>query len=155
MTGTKLACLLLGIFLLLAPLAGCCGNTNQSVAFSQLISRADRYNGKTVNLEAFFFSGFEISVIAETVGPATSGAWRIVPTGTLVWVKSGITEKIFDKLYRQTTTPSGYPENIGKLRITGTFETGGKYGHMNAYNYQIAITNAELMEWTPPPAADN
>ncbi len=129
-----------------------CSSVDQSVTFSQLISQADKYNGKTVMLEAFYFSGFEISAISESVGPASSDVWRIVPTGTLVWVAGGISQELQNKLYTQTATPSGYPEHYGKLKVTGIFETGGRYGHLDAYLYQIAITNAELLEWTPPPA---
>jgi hypothetical protein len=133
--------------------SGCgSGNSNQTLTFSQLISQANKYNGKTVTLEAFYFSGFEISALAESVGPSTSGVWRIIPTGTLVWVESGIPREIFDKLYRQSDTPSGYTEHIGRLKVTGEFATGGKYGHLDAYQYKIAITEAELLEWTPPPA---
>ena len=133
--------------------SGCGGSANESVTFSQLISRADKYNGKTVTLEAFYFSGFEISAISGSVGPSSSGVWRIVPTGTLVWVAGGISQELQDKLYAQSETPSGYTERVGKLKITGKFETGGKYGHLDAYQYRITITSAELLEWTPPPAA--
>lgn len=142
--------------LLLCPLnliLNGCGIVNQSVTFSQLISNADKYNGKTITLEAFYFSGFEISAISESVGPSTSGDWRIVPTGTLIWVEGGISQELQNKLYTQTTMPSGYAEHLGKLKITGKFETGSQYGHLDAYRYQIFITSAELLEWSPPPAA--
>jgi hypothetical protein len=70
--------------------SGCSGNSSiQSVTFSQLISQADKYNGKTVTLEAFYFSGFEISALSESLAPSTSGIWRI-PKGTLIWVEGGI-----------------------------------------------------------------
>jgi hypothetical protein len=29
---------------------------------------------------------------------------------------------------------------------------GGAYGHLDAYQHQIRITAAEIIEWTPPPA---
>lgn len=130
-----------------------CSNSisNQTITFAQLISQANKYNGKTVTFEAFYFSGFEISALSESVGPSNSGVWRIVPKGTLIWVESGIAQEIYNKLYGQTDTPSGYTERIGKLRIAGKFETGGKYGHLDAFEHKIAITHAEILEWTPPP----
>jgi hypothetical protein len=134
-------------------ISGCSGDANQSVTFSQLISQADKYNGKTVTFEAFYFAGFEISALSTSVGPSTFGNGRIAPVGTLIWVKSGIPEDLFNRLYTQTQTPSGYPEHIGKLKISGKFETGGKYGHLDAYQYQISITSAEQLEWSPPPPA--
>lgn len=134
-------------------LSGCGGGADQPVTFSQLISQADRYNGKTVTLEAFYFSGFEISALSESVGPAGFEPWRIVPTGTLIWATGNVSPELFDQLYAQTFTPSGYTERLGKLKITGKFETGSRYGHLDAYQYRITITDAELLEWTPPPAA--
>ncbi|MDD4860284.1 MAG: hypothetical protein PHR56_08830, partial [Dehalococcoidales bacterium] len=144
---------LLALLLLVVMLNGCGSTADPSVTFSQLISQANKYNGKIVTLEAFYFSGFEISALSESVGPASSGPWRIVPTGTLIWVEGGIPKEVYDKLYGQTATPSGYTERIGKLKITGKFETGRKYGHLDSYDYKITITGAELLEWTPPPAA--
>ncbi len=133
--------------------SGCSTIASDSIPFSQLISRADRYNGKTVTLEAFYFSGFEIAALSESVGPSTSGGWRIAPTGPLVWVEGGIPKELYDELYTQTITPSGYSEHIGRLKVTGEFETGGRYGHLDGYSYQISITSAEMLDWTPPPAA--
>jgi hypothetical protein len=139
--------------LLTVPIGCSNSSSNQTLTFSQLITDSKKYNGQTVTLEAFYFSGFEISALSESVGPSTSGIWRIVPKGTLVWVESGIPQGTFDKLYRQIDTLSGYAESIGRLKITGKFETGGKYGHLDAYEHKIAITQAELLEWTPPPGA--
>ena len=131
--------------------SGCAGG-NHLVSFADLISQADNYNGRTVTLNAYYFTGFEISAISGSVGPAPYDSGRIVPTGTLIWATGGIPEGIYNKLYVQTDTPSGYDEHVGELKITGVFETGGKYGHLDAYSYRIAITNAELLEWSPPPA---
>ncbi len=138
--------------LLSTAFSGCGGSADQALTFSQLISQADKYNGKTVTLEAFYFSGFEISAISESVG-LSSGDWRMVPIGTLVWVEGGISQESQNKLYTQTLSPSGYTERLGKLKITGKFETGGRYGHLGAYLYQLKIAAAELLEWSPPPAA--
>lgn len=144
--------LIISISLICVFVAGCSG-TEESVTFSGLISQPNKYNGKAVTLEAYYFSGFEISALAGSVGPATSGPWRIVPTGTLIWVASGISQGLIDSLYAQTDAPSGYTERIGKLKVTGNFETGGHYGHLDAYNYQINITSAKMLEWSPPPAS--
>ena len=145
---------IIGLFIgvMLVGMVGCGSASDQTITFSELISKADEYNGKTVTLEAFYFSGFEISALSGSVGPATSGEWRIVPTGTLVWVQGGIPQELQDKLYAQTMTTSGYTERIGRLKLTGEFKTG-KLGHLDAYEYRITITQAEILDWTPPPGA--
>jgi len=138
---------LLGISLL----AGC-GRSSSSVSFEQLVSDAEKYDGKTVTLDAFYFSGFEISALSGSLQPASSGEWRIVPSQPLIWIEGGIPEETFNTLFKQTSTPSGYPEYYGKMNVTGIFETGGQYGHLGAYKYQIIVAEARLLEWTPPPS---
>ncbi len=147
-----LPCILV-LTLLTLIINGCGSNTSQSVTFTQLISQADKYNGQNVTLEAFYFSGFEISALSESVGPSNDGIWRIVPKGTLIWVEGGIPQETYNQLYAQTTPPSGNTERLGKLKITGKFQTGGKYGHLDGFQYQITIISADLLEWSPPPAA--
>jgi len=141
------------LFVLLGTgLAGCRDGPEQ-VTFVQLVSDAKKYSGKTVTLEAYYFTGFEITALSGSVGPSTSGPWRIVPTGTLIWAKGGAPEDVYNRMYRQSQTPSGYEERVGLLKVTGRFETGGRYGHLDAYKHLITITDAELLEWSPPPAA--
>jgi len=93
-------------------LGGCAGADN-NVTFSQLISQTDRYNGKAVTLDAFYFSGWEISALPESVGPSSSGTWRIVPVGTMVWVAGGIAQELQNSLLGQTDPMSGTPSGWG------------------------------------------
>ena len=151
----KISLPVLMVLSLAATLLGACNNDTDRLTFDRLISQADKYNGKTVTLDAFYFTGFEIAALAGAVGPSTSGPWRIVPTGTLIWVKSGAPQDVYNRMYIQTDTPSGYAEHVGKIRVTGTFETGSKFGHLDAYQYQFSISSAELLDWSPPPAAMN
>ena len=156
---------------LLLIFSSACTSASRPITFAQLISKADEYNGKTVTLEAFYFSGFRIDDLAGSLKleafdisrfktdaltgslkTATSVERRMVPVGTLVWVEGGIPQELQDKLFKQSNTTSGYIEYFGKLKIWGKFETGGEYGHFYSYQYQINITRAELLEWTPPPS---
>jgi hypothetical protein len=41
-------------------------------------------------------------------------------------------------------------ERYGKVRATGKFQYGGKYGHLGGYDSQIAPSKIELLGWTPP-----
>jgi hypothetical protein len=144
---------LLGIILVLALLGAVisgCGKAQPTLTFSQLISEADKYNGRSVTLEAFYFNGFEISALSGSLGPSSYGAGRIVPTNPLIWVAGGITQELQNELYSQSDTPSGYPEHFGKLIVTGKFESGGNYGHMDAYHYRITVNTASREDWTPP-----
>jgi hypothetical protein len=130
-----------------------CGQAGQPLTYSQLIAQAAKYNGQTVTLEAFYFSGFEISALSEALVPDTYAAGRVVPSGALIWIASGISQELYEQCYIQTVTPSGYPEHFGKLKVSGRFESGDQYGHLNAYRFKMAITQAERLDWSPPAAA--
>lgn len=146
---TALAALVILILALVpAACSGITGADNEVLTFSDLIVKADDYNGKKVTVEGFYFSGFEIIALAGSLGHAQYDPERVVPEQPLIWtmLERGIQQEI----YTQTDTPSGYPEYFGKVRVTGEFETGETYGHMNAYKYRLTVTNTVVLDWTPP-----
>lgn len=147
---TYLMTFILGLVLLGIALSGC-GSQVEFVDFSHLTSQPDQYHDQTIIMDAFYFSGFEISTLAESLEASGPSNGRLVPAGALIWVAGGISQALYEKLYTQTDTPSGYLERFGKMRIAGKFESGGKYGHLNSYNYQITITSAIPLEGTPVP----
>lgn len=82
------------LFVSVVILPACAGGSDVGpVSLSELISQPEKYNGKNVALEAFYFSGFEISVICESLGPSTYGAGRMVPAGELIWVKAACRQR--------------------------------------------------------------
>ena len=126
---------------------------NQNVTFSQLISQANRYNGKIVTLEAFFFYAIlKIKTLADSVGRPSSDEGKVVPVGTLIGVRGDISQALQNQLYTQDGESSKRPEYFGKVKITGKFETGVKDGDADTYQYLITVTSAEVLEWMPPPA---
>jgi len=53
-------------------------------------------------------------------------------------------QDVYNNLFVQNDTPSGYPERYGRVQVTALFEYGGGYGQMNAYSYQLTVTGASL-----------
>ena len=139
---------ILGLAVLSLVLSGC-GSQGKSVNFSQIISQPDQYNDQTVILDAFYFSGFEISALSESLEPSGSSTGNLVPAGTLIWVAGGLSQALYKSCIPRPNTASGYAERFGKMRIAGKFESGASYGHLNSYNYQITITSALPLEGTP------
>jgi hypothetical protein len=43
----------------------------------------------------------------------------------------------------------GPEEHYGKLKITGSFEYGGHYGHVGGYDAQITPSEVEFLLWSP------
>jgi hypothetical protein len=137
---------LLTLAAILAVLSAGCGSS--AVDISKLLSKPADYNGKVVTFDAFYFSGFEIQVLAAGLThPPSSKDW--VPAPPNIWITGNIPQSVLDQLYKQTGTPSGYDEHYGKMRVTGTFQYGGKYGHMDAYRYQLVATDATILNWMP------
>ena len=131
----------------LTALPACSSGAGDTLGFAELTSNANKYNGKTVTVEGCFFSGFEIVAFGDSLNKSESG--RYTPAGDLIWLTGGLPQNVMDRLYTQTDTPSGYPEHFAKIRLTGVFEYGKTYGHMDAYKYRITITDAVWLDWSP------
>ncbi len=116
-----------------------------AVTFDQLVTDANKYSGNFVTVEGYFFAGFEISALASALAPATYAPENVAPVQPLIWVEGNLGQSVYDGLKQQSNTPSGYPERFGKVRVTGQFQTGEKYGHLNAYNYKLSVISAALL----------
>ena len=72
-----------------------------------------------------------------------------MPDGIKIWATGVFPDDVKSRLYVQPNNPTGYPAYYGKVEVTGTFATGGKYGHMDAYQYQLTMTDVKLLDWKP------
>jgi hypothetical protein len=115
-----------------------------------LISQPDKYNGKEITVEGYYFSGFEISALAGELAAANYKPGNLVPQAPLIWLTGDLGPGVYNQLYQQADTPSGYDERYGMVRVTGIFQYGGKYGHMNAYPYLLTVSTGTLLPWSPP-----
>ena len=121
-----------------------------SVTFDQLVNQPSVYNDKFITVEGFYFSGFEITALSFELVPATYNPNSVTPKQPLIWITGNLGQDVYSNLYHQTNTPSGYTENFGKVRVTGIFQYGGKYGHLDAYSYKLTVTGGVLLPWSPP-----
>ena len=138
----------LGLLLLIA---GC--NENQApkvqeVTFNQLFADLDKYNGNEITIEGFYFHGFEVIVLSESLEYSGYAQGHLIPKGKMVWVEGGIPKEVYDKLYQQQMM--GPLERYGKVRVKGKFEYGAKYGHLGAYSAQIVPSEVEVLPWSRP-----
>ncbi len=136
--------LLLAVTLVLL-LAGCGA---RQVTFDDIFSDPEKYNGKNIVLEGFFFQGFESILLCEELKYSGYAEGHLIPAGKSLWVEGGIPKDIYDLLYRQEMM--GPLEVYGKLRIKGRFAFGGEYGHVGDYSSQITPSQVEILPWTPP-----
>jgi hypothetical protein len=120
----------------------------QEVTFEQLFTNPEPYNGKNITIEGSFFGGFEVIVLSEDLEYSGYAPEHLVPKGKRVWIEGGIPKEVYDKLHQQRMM--GPSERYGKVRVTGKFEYGAKYGHVGAYSSQIVPVEVELLLWSPP-----
>lgn len=120
-------------------------NTVITIDFNRLIDDAEKYNGKTVSVEGYYFSGFEITALSGNLQASSFREGNVMPVTPMIWLTGTFPENFKDGLNEQSVTPSGYPEYYGKVRITGTFQCGSEYGHMNAYDYKITVTDFKVL----------
>lgn len=135
----------MAIFLILSASVLSC--TGPNVTFEDLLSSPEKYNGKDITLEGFYFGGFEASVFSEALKSYGYADGQLAPEGPTIWVEGEIPKDVFDGLYKQQQ--NGYNERYGKLRISGKFQYGQGYGHLGRFNYQITVKRAELLQWSP------
>ncbi len=124
-----------------------CATASQEVSLDQLFAEPESYDGKDVILEGFFFSGFEVNVLAEGLEYSGLAEGHITPTGGMIWIEGALAEVVLDSLYQQSAM--GPTETFGNIRIEGRFEYGEAYGHLGGYDYQITPAETEALPWSP------
>ncbi len=129
---------------ILITVFGC--QSQRSVTFSQVISDPERYNENKITVEGFYFDSFEFIGLCERLTVLDNG--RFAPDGEVMWLNGGLPKEIYDKLSSQQVELGGFVQHYGRMKVTGKFEYGGKYGHLGGFRFQITPENALLL---PPP----
>jgi hypothetical protein len=132
---------------------GCTGSDNptdeQEATVEQLFLDPTAFDDKNVIVEGFYFHGFETIVLSEDLVYSGHAAGHLVPDGRMMWVEGGIPKEAHDSLREQHMM--GPSERYGRLRITGRFQYGERYGHLGYFDHQITASKVELLPWTPIP----
>ena len=148
----KINILVIALCLLALICPGCASKesqpTPQQVTFQQLSANPEQFNGINILIDGFYFRGFEIIVLSEKLEYSGYAEGHIIPAGIMFWIEGGISKEVEDKLYKQDMM--GPSEHYGKIRFRGKFEFGEQYGHLGQYDYQIIVSEVELLSWSPP-----
>ncbi|MDD4923375.1 MAG: hypothetical protein PHF74_00885 [Dehalococcoidales bacterium] len=118
-------------------------------SFANLAANPESYNGKYIIIEGYWFSGFEIVTLAERLEASDFAEGNVQPAGIKIWISSGLSQEVSDKLYLQENNATGYPAYYGKVELTGVLEYGGEYGHLNSYSYLLTIYESLWIDWEP------
>lgn len=104
----------------------------KNVAFSELISNPQKYNGKHVCTEGVYLSSFEVSVLGAEISGQGINMQLVEPT---IWIESreGIKFKSDCLEIRELYGTAEFCN----AKVCGIFEYGERYGHIGRYDYQI------------------
>ena len=122
-----------------------------NVTVCELVKNPEQYSGKEVTIEARYTLGFEWSALFSWDCP-DSQIW-LEPRGL-----DDVSEKELKRAYDNDPL-------FVYLKVQGTFVSGGHYGHMGGYSYQVVahkvftvlrveseikiLTDGEGLDWTP------
>ena len=127
--------------------AGC---GQKILSYSDLVSNSAKYNNQTVTVEGYYFEGANLKVLTIQLLTVT-GSSDYIPDPDEIWLEGSLPAAVESALYSQTG-PTGYDERFGMIRVTGKYAFGGEYGYQDHYQYQLTISNAILLNWTPSTA---
>ena len=109
-----------GLAILLSLLLAACGLGRGSVAFYDLVTAPDRYNGQQVTVLGYYYQTADKRLLV--VGVRTDdGFQNPVPLGDPIWVE-GMPEQVVGQL----NFASGVA--YGLVQAAGRFDTGGAFG---------------------------
>jgi hypothetical protein len=146
------AIVLLSVTLILLVIfsGGCRSGSKATVTFDELIAKPEQYNGKTVTVDGIYVNGWEWTILAGNIAFIGNGdSKELTVADNAIWFAGFLPQDVRDRLY-QYTSPGAGPQHYGKVRVTGIFESGGKYGNIDAYKFRITASRVEILDWTPP-----
>jgi hypothetical protein len=130
-------------------LGGCGGGSQPTATLDELVTKPEQFDGKTVTVDGIYINSWESTELAGNIALTGSGDIKeLKAAGTSIWFSGIIPLDISDKLYKHTSPLAG-PQHYGKLRVTGLFEAGGKYGNNYLFKYRITVEKVELLDWKP------
>jgi hypothetical protein len=133
----------MGYVVVIPPLTG----QSKDSFFQRISTEPQKYNGLTVTFYGYVFHGFESAVICESLDLRNPEDSYYRPTGVQIWFTGALPDEVEKGLFMQNNDPTGYPAYYGRIEVTGVFQYGENYGHMDAYKYQLQVTGAKLIEW--------
>jgi hypothetical protein len=129
---------------------GCGGGSQPTTTLNELVTDPAQFSGKTITVDGIYINSWESTVLAENITfTGSSGARELKVPENSIWFAGFLPVDINNKLH-QHTSPLAGPQHYGKLRVTGLFETAGKYGNSYTFKYRITAKNVEILDWTPP-----
>ncbi|MDI6592119.1 MAG: hypothetical protein QME61_04305, partial [Patescibacteria group bacterium] len=134
------------------------------ISLEELILNKDTYLDKNITLEGFYFNGFhyqdhEVTILSqnleqraykESIFKESSPIYeRIFPDGIGIWVSDSFHVLEKKLLYQQVDPETNEKEYYGKIRAEGKFKECMECDDLGLYDYQIVLSEVEILSWSP------
>lgn len=124
----------IALLLLVALLSGCgrdtTGDTERFVDFDELVTNPQSYHGRQICTAGVYVLGFETCALGASTHQEGSAIYLTEPS---VWVQGAEIRTTGDCFTSDTVPPAEFCES----EVCGLFESGGGYGHLGGYEYQL------------------
>jgi hypothetical protein len=124
----------IALLLVVALQSGCgrdtTGDAEKFVEFGELVTNAQSYHGRQICTAGVYVLGFETSALGASTYQRGSAIYLTEPS---VWVQ-GAEIRTTGDCFTSDTAP---PAEFCQAEVCGLFESGGGYGHLGGYNYQL------------------
>jgi hypothetical protein len=127
---------LLALLVVVPALAACGGPA--SLYVPDLLANAPQYNGKDITVQGAYLERNGESVLALGLSTLDNGL-DAQALGEQIWVE-GLPGDVSSALHRPGDSVYGF------VKISGRFETGGKYGPNGQFTHRLTVAQAEAIE---------
>lgn len=121
--------------LVILLVGGCLGtpkrSTRKLVEFGELVAHPQRYRGSQVCTEGVYASGFETNALGMSTHKAGEVVYLTEPT---IWIEGAEIRARGDCLEVGGSSQADFCP----VEACGIFESGGGFGHLGGYEYQLA-----------------
>jgi hypothetical protein len=128
----SLTVFLLSFFLLLSSSA-CTSSPSgpQQVEFSDLVTNPERYDGEAICTEGIYLVAFEVNAMGSGIYTQDEYVYLNEPS---IWLEGAEIENQ-GECFQVEREPGA---NFCPVRACGQFETGGNYGHLGSWEFQLS-----------------
>jgi hypothetical protein len=106
----------------------------QDVPFEELVSNPERYHGRRVCTEGIYVTGFEVNALGASLRRDGEAVYLTEP---VIWLEGAEI-----RLSTDCVDSGSFPTaRFCRATVCGLFESGGYYGHVGGYAYQLGAAD--------------
>lgn len=110
--------------------------TGEVVRFEELVAHPQKYHGSEICATGMYVSGFETTALGASTYEVDGAVYLSQPA---IWIEGAEIRTRGDCV----KTGGAPPAEFCQAEVCGLFESGGGFGHLGAYEYQLGAAGEE------------